>query len=229
MFASKSLIISFIVGSLTLSAQVGHYQLASKITPDQYKAWNISIFADGKNLPQGEGSYEEGAKLFAQECASCHGNEGHGGIKLDPYRNPIATLVNDSSKGGLKASKPQKNIGTYWQYAPLLFDYIRRTMPYQSPKSLTDDEVYALSAYLLTQNKIITKTTRINNKNLAKVQMPNVDGFICDNHVDTVGSTCMKDCPLPNDATFNKNLIVDEKDYLKKDCLIQPKLKFLGL
>ncbi len=227
MFVFKRLLLSSLLLTLTLSAQerVGKYQLADKISKNAYSTWDITIFPDGKNLPTGKGSYTEGKVLYNNLCMACHGENGKGGVQLDPYRNPIDTLV--KSKGdSLRAQKPKKNIGTYWQYAPLLFDYIRRAMPYQAPKSLTDDEVYALTAYLLAENKIIPKTLVLNKSNLAHVKMPNVDGFICDNRVDALGTPCMSNCPVPSDKGYTQPVKSDQEDHLKSDCLIPPKLKF---
>jgi len=216
---------------LSLNAQAGErtgkYLLAEKVTSDAMKSWNISIFPDGKNLPDGQGDYQTGKKLYDNLCAACHGENGKGGIKLDPYRGAIDTLVKGKNDS-LTSEKPKKSIGTYWQYAPLLFDYIRRTMPYQAPKSLKDNEVYALTAYLLAENGIISKDTVIDKSSLPKVKMPNLNGFICDNRIDTKSVRCMKNCPLPGEKDFNKGIKVDDKDDLKSDCLVQPDIKFEG-
>jgi cytochrome c len=99
-------------------------------------------------------------------------------------------------------------------------------MPYQAPKSLTADELYALSAYLLAENKIITKETTLSQKNLAKIKMPNYDGFICDNRVDTKSVRCMKNCPLPTNKAYNQGVEIDKIDHLTSDCLVQPTLDF---
>lgn len=217
-FNRLSLTLIIFILTIGLNAQEGKYGLGTKISPDEYKAWDISIFADGKNLPKGSGDYQDGKTIFANKCAYCHGDEGKGGIRLDKYRNPIDTLVK-SKDDTLTGEHPKKNIGTYWQHATLLFDYIRRTMPYEDPKSLTTHELYSLSAYLLTENKIISKNMILTEKNLAKIKMPNAEGFICDNHVDTKSLACMKDCPLPNDKAFNKDVLIDMNDYLTSDCL----------
>ena len=223
----KSTLASLLLLNLTAQAgeRVGKYLLAEKITPNALHSWDISIFPDGKNLPEGKGNHQTGKVLYDNLCMACHGENGKGGIKLDPYRGAVGTLVkgvNDS----LTSAEPKKNIGTYWQYAPLLFDYIRRTMPYQDPKSLSADELYALTAYLLAENGIISKELILNKDNLAKVKMPNVDGFICDNKVDTKSVPCMKDCPLPGEKDFNKEVKIDNQDYLKSDCLVPPSIKF---
>jgi len=198
------------------------YNIGEKISPSEYKEWDISIFSDGKNLPKGSGNYEDGKKIFSLKCAYCHGDEGKGGIKLDKFRNPIATLVK-SKNDTLVGNNPKKNIGTYWQHSTLLFDYIRRTMPYENPKSLTTDEIYSLSAYLLSENKIISKNMVLTEKNLADIKMPNADGFICDNHVDTKNIPCMKNCLLPQDNDSLVKVLIDMHDHLKSDCLIESK------
>jgi len=228
-FFMKCTLASLLLLSLNAQAgeRTGKYLLAEKITAEALYSWDISIFPDGKNLPEGKGDHETGKVLYEKLCVSCHGANGKGGIKLDPYRGAIETLIKDANDT-LTSDDPKKNIGTYWQYAPLLFDYMRRTMPYQSPKSLSADELYALTAYLLVENGIISKELVLNKDNLAKVKMPNVDGFICDNRVDTKSVPCMKKCPLPGEKDFNKWVKVDNKDYLKSDCLVQPDIKFEG-
>lgn len=219
---SVTLMCSF---SLYAAQSVGKYALAEKISDKALQSWNISVFPDGKNLPEGKGDYQSGKKLYDDLCAACHGLNGRGGIKLDPYRGAVDTLVK-SEGDRLTGEHPKKNIGTYWQYAPLLFDYIRRAMPYQAPKSLSNDEVYALTVYLLAENGIISKKRVISKENLAKIKMPNVNGFICDNRVDTKSVRCMKNCPLPNEKDFNKNVVPDKVDHLESDCLIQPNIKW---
>lgn len=214
-----------LTSGLYAEERAGQYQLAEKISSEALQSWDISIFPDGKNLPEGKGDHTAGKVLYDNLCLSCHGENGKGGIKLDPYRGAIETLVK-SKNDTLVSDEPQKNIGTYWQYAPLIFDYIRRTMPYQAPKSLSDDEVYALTAYLLAENGIISKETIVDKNSLAKIKMPNVDGFICDNRVDTKSAPCMKNCPLPGEKEFNQWVKIDNKDYLKSDCLLIPEIKF---
>ena len=232
-FLKKDLIKSTLAALLLLSLnsqageRTGKYLLADKITSEEMQSWDISIFPDGRNLPDGSGKHKTGKVLYANLCMACHGENGKGGIKLDPYRGAIETLV--KSKGdSLVSANPKKNIGTYWQYAPLLFDYMRRTMPYQAPKSLSADELYALTAYLLVENGIIHKELVLNKENLAKIKMPNVHGFICDNRVDTKSAACMKNCPLPGEKGYNEWVMIDNKDYLKSDCLIQPEIRFEG-
>jgi cytochrome c len=131
-------------------------------------AWDTSIMPDGTGLPAGSGTSKQGALVYAAKCAACHGADGKGGISsaLLPG-GPIASI-----------NAAEKTIANFWPYATTLFDYIRRAMPWQQPKSLTSDEVYALTAYVLTLNNVIGENEVMNARTLPKVRMPNRDGFI---------------------------------------------------
>jgi cytochrome c len=129
--------------------------------------WDINILPDGTNLPPGDGTAADGAKIFAIKCALCHGENGQGGIAVRLVGGPPKATLN----GG-------KTIANYWPYATTLFDYIRRAMPYTQPRSLTDHEVYSLVAYLLAENKLISEDDAINAKTLPQVRMPNRDNFV---------------------------------------------------
>lgn len=130
--------------------------------------WNLTISPNGKNLPSGKGNAAQGAKIFALQCAACHGPEGIGG-SADPLIGEV---------GSLASEYPEKTVNSYWPYATTLFDYIRRAMPIDRPFSLSADEVYALSAYILSQDGIIPAELDLTEKNLSQVTMPNRDGFI---------------------------------------------------
>jgi mono/diheme cytochrome c family protein len=135
--------------------------------------WDISIGPDGAGLPPGQGTVAQGEAVFAAKCQACHGEKGIG----RPKDTQVGVLAGGS--GSLAPDKvPVKTIGSYWPYATTLFDYVRRAMPFQNPKSLSDDEVYAVSAYLLNLNGIIAATDVINATSLPKVRMPNRDGFV---------------------------------------------------
>jgi S-disulfanyl-L-cysteine oxidoreductase SoxD len=142
--------------------------LGRPITPADIAAWDISVLPDGRGLPTGSGTAAQGAPIYAQKCALCHGDNGKGGSAsaLLP-RGPITSI-----NGG------ERTIGNFWPVSTTLFDYIRRAMPWQQPKTLTNDEVYALTAYLLVLNKVIAENEVMNADTLAKVKMPNRDGFI---------------------------------------------------
>jgi len=155
--------------SNSIYAETLHQSLgkpADKLT--HQKKWNLTIFPDGKNLPAGKGNAAQGKKLFALKCAACHGPEGIG-ASADPLIGEV---------GSLASEYPEKTVNSYWPYATTLFDYIRRAMPFDAPFSLTANEVYALSAYILSQDDIIPADLELNKKTLPKVIMPNRNGFI---------------------------------------------------
>ncbi len=135
--------------------------------PDEIAAWDISIDPSGAGLPAGGGSARQGEAIFAAKCAACHGDKGAG--------KPNDQLV--GGRGTLAGDRPVKTVGSYWPYATTLFDYIRRAMPLNESKTLKDDEVYALVAYILQLNGIIGESDRLDAQTLPKVRMPNREGF----------------------------------------------------
>ena len=142
--------------------------LGEPIDEEEIAAWDIDILPDGTGLPPGSGTAEQGEPIFAQKCAVCHGANGEGGISFaltggEPLTNGIDTA---------------KTIGNFWPYATTIFDYTRRAMPWLTPRTLTDNEVYALTAYMLALNDIIDEDDVMNAQTLPQVQMPNRDGFV---------------------------------------------------
>ena len=129
--------------------------------------WDIDISPSGKGLPAGSGNSLGGAEIYSQKCQACHGENGTGGAA-----NKLT-----GGTGSLNSSTPLKSIGSFWPYATTLFDYIRRAMPLNAPQSLSSDEVYALTAYVLSINGIIDKSIMISSENLAIIKMPNAKGF----------------------------------------------------
>jgi hypothetical protein len=142
-------------------------RLGKPISQADLAEWDINILPDGTNLPPGSGNAAEGAKIFAEKCTLCHGDNGRGGR--------AARLIGGPPKASLDGGK---TIANYWPYATTLFDFIRRAMPFNQPRSLSDQEVYALCAYLLAANKLISENDEINATTLPKVQMPNRENFI---------------------------------------------------
>ncbi|MFM0001237.1 cytochrome c [Paraburkholderia dipogonis] len=146
------------------------HDIGTPLTERDLVAWNIDIAPNGRGLPAGSGDVATGAHIFAAKCAACHGAQGQGGL-------------GDQLTGGqgtLTSAKPKRTVGSYWPYATTLFDYIRRAMPYNAPESLSADEVYAVSAFLLNQNGIVPANTRLDAASLPRVVMPNRDGFVAD-------------------------------------------------
>src|SRR5258705_1915019 len=139
------------------------------ISEGDLKAWDISIAPDGKGLPAGSGTPAQGAAVFAQKCAACHGAHGEGGVSPRLF----------GGIGTLKApQQPVQTVGSYWPYATMVFDFVRRAMPWDRPKSLTNDEVYASVAYILSLNGLMKDGEVLNKDTIMKIQMPNRDGFI---------------------------------------------------
>jgi cytochrome c len=142
--------------------------LGKPVTAAELAAWDISIQPDGTGLPPGSGTPAQGAKIFAQKCTLCHGENGKGGTS--------SALVGGAPlTSGIETAK---TIANFWGYSTTVFDFVRRAMPWQQPRSLTNDEVYALSAYIFSINKLIGENDVMNAETLPKVKMPNRDGFI---------------------------------------------------
>ncbi len=131
-------------------------------------SWDSSIPPNGEGLPAGHGSVAEGQVIYNQKCVMCHGANGSG-KPADPLTGGLGTLA---------SPKPVKTVASYWPYATTLFDYIRRAMPISQPRSLSNHEVYALVAYILSVNGIVKKDAVMDAQTLPKVKMPNRDGFI---------------------------------------------------
>lgn len=141
--------------------------LGTLMTTDDVTKWDLTIFPDGRGLPEGKGTATEGKVIFDKQCATCHGSAGRGGTAEE--------LVSEGGK--LSNESASKAIGPYWPFATTLFDFTRRSMPPSAPGSLTPDQLYAVTAYLLAANKVILETIELNAKSLAAVKMPNRDGF----------------------------------------------------
>ncbi|MCW5713109.1 MAG: cytochrome c [Bauldia sp.] len=143
--------------------------LGAPATAEEIARLNISIPPDGRNLPPGRGTSAEGALVFAQQCVACHGSRGAGGDGMVTLTGGLGTLTTE---------RPVKTVSSFWPHATTLFDYIRRAMPLNAPQSLTDDQVYAVVAYLLSVDDIIPIGTVLDQTTLPLVEMPNRDGFV---------------------------------------------------
>jgi mono/diheme cytochrome c family protein len=142
--------------------------LGREATAAEIAGWDISVAPDGSGLPAGRGTAAAGALVYAQKCQSCHGDKGAG--------QPNDRLV--GGQGTLASKAPVRTIGSYWPYATTVFDYVRRAMPYTQPRSLSNDDVYAVTAYLLYLNGIIGEQDAMTADTLPRVKMPNRDNFI---------------------------------------------------
>ncbi|MEX3814850.1 c-type cytochrome [Paraburkholderia sp. BR13439] len=144
--------------------------IGKPVSEADLSAWNIDVAPNGHGLPDGSGDVATGGRIFAAKCAACHGAKGEG-------------LIGDQLIGGagtLTTANPKRTVGSYWPYATTLFDYINRAMPYNAPQSLSADEVYALSAWILNRNGIVPDDARLDAHSLAAIRMPNRDGFVPD-------------------------------------------------
>ena len=142
--------------------------LGQELTAEELAAVDFTIMPDGDGLPPGSGNAGTGRDVYNKNCLACHGEDGAGG-------------VNDVLSGGhgsLTGPQPQKTVGSFWPYATTVFDYVRRAMPFQTPGSLSSDELYAVTAYLLFVNGIIAEDAEMNAESLPQVKMPNRDNFI---------------------------------------------------
>ena len=142
--------------------------LGREATPAQIAGWDISVGPDGVGLPPGKGTPATGMAVYEQKCQACHGARGAG--------QPNDRLV--GGQGTLASKAPVRTIGSYWPYPTTVFDYVRRSMPYIQPQSLSDDEVYAVTAFLLNLNGIIGDGDEMNAQTLPRVRMPNQSNFI---------------------------------------------------
>jgi mono/diheme cytochrome c family protein len=166
---SKRLIVTAATFIAAGTALAESPNLGRVATPEEIAAWDISIAPDGAGLPPGGGTVEQGEAVYAAKCLACHGENG-AGKPNDALAGGRGTLVGDQA--------PIKTVGSFWPYATTIFDYVRRAMPLNDSKSLTNDETYAIVAYLLQINGIIGRGEQIDASTLPAIRMPNRDGFV---------------------------------------------------
>ncbi|HDZ73200.1 MAG TPA: cytochrome c, partial [Aurantimonas coralicida] len=165
---------------------------------------DIDVRPDGKGLPVGRGTVAEGEPIFTENCASCHGDFGEGRGRWPVLAGGFDTLTRQ---------RPEKTVGSYWPYLSTVYDYVYRAMPFGNARSLSDDDVYALTAYILYLNDIVTdEEFELSNENFTTIEMPNVDGFIPDTreaeaHYQT-SDPCITDCkPEPAKVTMRAQVL----------------------
>lgn len=156
-------------------AQAPKYNIGRPATTEEIQRRDISVSPDGFGLPVGHGTVAQGQRVYQALCANCHGDRGEGVVEYP-------RLV--GGQGTLRDKNPVLTVGSYWPYATTVWDYIHRAMPYARPGSLTADETYAVTAYILYLNKIVDEKATLNEKTLPRVRMPNRDGFVADPRPD---------------------------------------------
>jgi len=177
---------ALLAGSATVCAQAPPWGLGLPATSEQIAGWDIDVRPDGEGLPAGQGTAAEGEALFAQACAACHGEFGEG-------RGRYPALM--GGRGTLASANPVKTVGSFWPFATTVFDYLRRAQPFGHGQSLSHDQTYALTAFLLNLNELVGHDEVLDAARLAAVRMPNRDGFVADDRPDVpLGEPCMRSC-----------------------------------
>ena len=180
-----------LIALIALIAQpaAAEFGLGRDATPDEIAAWDIDVRPDGVGLPEGGGNVTDGEEIFVERCAVCHGDFAEG---VDRW--PVLAGGRDT----LSRARPVKTVGSYWPYLSTVWDYVHRAMPFGDAQSLTDDEVYAITAYILYANDIVDDEFELSRENFLEVEMPNAGGFIPDDRTETAifaaREPCMENC-----------------------------------
>ena len=156
-------------------------------SPAEVALWDIDVRPDGKGLPAGSGSVARGAQVFEESCSACHGEQGQGGLA-----DRLA-----GGQGSLASDHPVKTVGSFWPYATTLFDYVRRAMPYPAPQTLSDDDTYAVVAYILNLNDIVPPDAILDRTSLPAIRMPNRDGFVPDREFSAIRNARQRPASKP--------------------------------
>ena len=190
-------------GLIAAPAVAGEFDLGREATEDEVAAWDIDIRPDGMGLPEGRGNVLDGEETYVLHCAACHGDFGEG-----VGRWPVLSGGQDT----LAEERPEKTMGSYWPYLSTAYDYIKRAMPFGYARSLSDDEIYQILAYLLYMNDVVDEDFELSHENFADVRLPNEDGFFMDNREEeplfAPREPCMTDCkPEPAEITMRARIL----------------------
>lgn len=192
MSKSRNLLLGSVVTSMMAASPVlaEKFGLGRPALPEEIAAWDLDVRPDGTGLPAGSGDVLTGEEIFAEQCAVCHGDFAEGVDNWPKLAGGADTLDHED---------PVKTVGSFWPYLSTTWDYVNRSMPFGNAQSLSDDEVYAIVAYILYSNDLVDEDFTLSNENFLNVEMPNVDGFIVDDrmeveHAAFSAEPCMQDC-----------------------------------
>lgn len=192
-----------LVAALASPVLANGFGLGRTATPDEVAAWDIDVRPDGEGLPEGSGTVAVGEEIFAERCAACHGDFGEG---VDRW--PVLA----GGQGTLKDERPVKTIGSYWPYLSTVYDYVNRAMPFGESRSLSPDEVYAITAYLLYVNDVVDdEEFELSRENFTSVRLPNEDNFFFDPRPATPifekTEACMENCKAEVKVTSRARIL----------------------
>ncbi|PJA60307.1 MAG: cytochrome C [Rhodobacterales bacterium CG_4_9_14_3_um_filter_71_31] len=184
-------------------AQAGPLGLGRPALPEEIAAWDLDVSPNGDGLPEGSGDVATGEELFSDNCASCHGEFGEGSGNWPKLAGGMDTLDNDD---------PLKTVGSYWPHLSTAFDYVRRSMPFGGAQVLTDDEVYAIVAYILYNNDLVEDDFVLSKENFLEVTLPNAEGFFVDDRDAAelplfVREPCMENCKATVEITAHASVV----------------------
>lgn len=207
---------AILVIGVAQGAAAQQYNLGRDALPEEVAAWDIDVRPDGKGLPVGSGDVYTGEEVWIEKCSSCHGDFAEGSGRWPVLAGGIDTLDSE---------RPVKTIGSYWPYLSTVYDYVNRAMPFGNAQSLTDDEVYALTAYILYSNDIVDDEFTLTNDNFLEVQMPNAGNFYPDDRVEVEMplfsvEACMSDCKPSVEITM-RAAVVDVTPEAESDAVVE--------
>jgi S-disulfanyl-L-cysteine oxidoreductase SoxD len=187
---SAALITTLAAPILVTPAFADKLGLGRAALPEEIDAWDVAVLPDGTGLPEGSGDVAAGEEVFAGACASCHGEFAEG---LDSC--PVLA----GGDGSLQDARPVKTIGSYWPHLSTVFDYVHRSMPFGGAQTLTNDDTYAITAFLLYSNGLVDEDFVLSKDNFTEVVLPNNGGFVVDDRPETEyplfrTAACMTDC-----------------------------------
>ena len=211
-WGSLALLLVLVAGPALSQGKPRQYGVGQPATPEQIAGWDIDVRPDGQGAPPGQGSVKAGERVYLEKCAACHGEFGESAGRWPQLAQ---------GKGTLASHDPVKTVGSYYPYLSSVFDYIRRAMPFGDAQSLSNDELYAVTAYVLNLNDIVDDRFVLSKDTWAQVKMPNQGGFYDDDRHKTEkafwnASPCMKNCRPPVKITGHAGVLDVTPDEKRK-------------